>query len=169
MGKIVDKKTLSELFGISEKSFSKYQKHGLPFKRSGRGNQNAYDTEVVFQWLVNKELSGKLEGGSEIDTEHERGRLTRAQADAKELDNAERRKELAPVDLLEWVLSKACSQISAVLETIPLNVKRRVPQLSANAIELIKKEIVRCQNIAASAEINLDEFAEEAESEYSEA
>ena len=169
MGQLINKKTLSEVFGISETTFTKYQKQGLPFVRGmGKGHSNAYDTEAVFRWLIEKELSGRIEPGS-IDTEQERGRLARAQADAKELDNAERRKELAPVELLEWVLSKACAQISAVLETIPLNVKRRVPQLSANGIELIKKEIVRCQNIAASSEINLNEFAEEAESDYSEA
>ena len=162
MGQSANKKTLSEVFGISETTLTKYQKQGLPFIRGrSKGNSNTYDTEAVFRWLVEKEQSGRLEGGSEIDTEYERGRLARAQADAKELDNAERRKELAPVELLEWTLSKACAQISAVLETIPLQVKRRVPKLGASDIEIIKKEIVKCQNIAAESVIDFDEFEEE--------
>ena len=88
----------------------------------------------------------------------ERVRLAREQADATALKNAQARRELAPVALLAWVLGKVGGQIAAILETIPGNVKRRVPQLSAAQVELIKREVVKAQNAAARIEINLDEY-----------
>ena len=79
MGQSVNKKTLSEVFGISEPTFTKYQKQGLPFMRGrSKGNSNTYDTEDVFRWLISKELSVRQEDGS-IDTEQERGRTPRTE------------------------------------------------------------------------------------------
>ena len=61
MGQSVNKKTLSEVFGISEPTFTKYQKQGLPFMRGrSKGNSNTYDTEDVFRWLISKERSVRL-------------------------------------------------------------------------------------------------------------
>lgn len=94
-----------------------------------------------------------------LDLTRERARLAREQADATAIKNAQARNELAPISLLTVVLGKVCTRIAAILETIPGNVKRRVPRLTASEVELIKREIVKAQNIAARVEIDLSEYA----------
>jgi len=93
-----------------------------------------------------------------IDYHVERARLTKAQAEGQEIKNAVLRRELAPVDALEWVLSKTAGQISAQLDAIPMRVKRRDPKLKVKQIELITREIVNCQNACANLSLDLDEY-----------
>lgn len=54
----VNKKTLSDIFGYSERSFTEFQKlEGFPIeKRGDRGQSNEYNTAKVFQWLLQREL-----------------------------------------------------------------------------------------------------------------
>jgi phage terminase Nu1 subunit (DNA packaging protein) len=94
----------------------------------------------------------------------EKLRLTKAQAEGQELKNAQLRKELAPVDVIEWVLGKAAGQISAVLESIPSLLKKRNAKLTASNIELIRREIVKAQNAASQMTVDLDEYYERTDS-----
>lgn len=91
-------------------------------------------------------------------------RLTLAQAEGQELKNAQLRKELAPVDMLEWVVGKAGAQISAILDAIPLQLKKRNPKLTATDLETIRREIVKAQNTAAHLTVDLDEYYDAAAS-----
>jgi len=72
--------------------------------------------------------------------------------------NAIARREYAPITVLQDALGKMCSQISAVLESIPVKLKRRCPKLGATDIEVVKKEIIKCQNLASSLTIGVDEI-----------
>lgn len=90
----------------------------------------------------------------------EKLRLTKAQAEGQEIKNAQLREELAPVDIIEWVIGKTGAQISAILDALPSQIKKRCPKLTASGIELIRREIVKAQNAAAHANIDLDEYYE---------
>lgn len=150
--------------GVTSQTLTSYHKHkGMPiFQRTVRGKPNIYDTEDVMMWWVNKEIDKRFGGlgatEDVVDREHEQGRLARASADGKELDNEVRRGELAPVSMMSDILGKVGSQIAAILDSIPQQVKRRVPSLSANDIEIIKKEVIKSQNAAASLEVSLEEY-----------
>lgn len=74
-----NKKQLSDIFGISERTFTTYQGCGLPFVSGGRGKENEYDTLEVFQWLCDRDKSLKNK-----DPFAEKARLTKAQADKEE-------------------------------------------------------------------------------------
>lgn len=93
----------------------------------------------------------------------EKLRLTKAQAEGQELKNAQLRKELAPVDVIEWVIGKAGGQISAILDALPSRLKKRNPKLTASNIENIRREIVKAQNAAAQMTVDLDEYYERRE------
>jgi phage terminase Nu1 subunit (DNA packaging protein) len=94
-------------------------------------------------------------------TEREsRLRLTAAQAEGQEIKNAQLRKELAPVDLIEWVLGKAGGEISAILDALPTVLKKRNPKLTASNIETIRREIAKAQNVAARLTVDIDEYYE---------
>lgn len=64
--------------------------------------------------------------------------------------------ETAPIAALEWALSSICSQIGAVLETLPAKLKRHLPQLTAADLHLIQTEIAKCRNAAAGATLNFE-------------
>ena len=75
MGKLVNKNELSEIFYLSGRSLSRWQKKGLTFIQSQRrGQPNEYDTKVVHDWLNSKAISGHFDDSDNIDTEQERGR-----------------------------------------------------------------------------------------------
>ncbi len=84
--------------------------------------------------------------------------LTKAQREGQELKNAQLRKELAPVAVIEWTLGKVGSQIAALLDSLPLQIKKRCPKLTASGIEVIQREIVKAQNIAAQVTVDYAEF-----------
>ena len=94
----------------------------------------------------------------DVNLELERAKNLRVDTAIKERKRDAIDRTVAPVHLLEWVLSGVGSQISALLGTIPQKIKRRVPRLSATEIGLIEKEIIKCQNIAANVTVDLDAY-----------
>lgn len=90
----------------------------------------------------------QAEGGLDLATE--RARLAREQADKIAMQNAVSRKELAPAYLLEDVLAKAGSKVGRILDTIPGELRRRVPTLTAEDVTTVAATIAKARNIAAS-------------------
>jgi len=93
-----------------------------------------------------------------LDLATERAGLAKAQREKIEMQNAVTRNELAPVALIEEVLSKAGGRIAGILEAIPGAVKRRVPALSGEEIKTIAAEIARVRNVVAG--MSLDDLRE---------
>ncbi|MBT11346.1 MAG: DNA packaging protein [Oceanospirillaceae bacterium] len=91
MGKRVNKRELAEIFGISERSFTAYQKDpSFPVAFSGaRGQANEYDTQDVHEWLLERAVSGARHESS-------RERLERIKGDREELALAKDLEELVP-------------------------------------------------------------------------
>ena len=63
---------------------------------------------------------------------------------------AERRREVAPVNIIEQVLAHIGSQIRGTLEPLHVNLKMRCPQLTADDIKLIETEVATACNLAVS-------------------
>ena len=114
----VNKKQLAEIFGISERTFTEYQRHpNFPIKDdAGRGKTNTYDTVAVFKWLVRKE-AGK-------NTETAKERLDSIRANREELAYAKDLEELVPADLVE-------EQLAAVVVSIRSDILNGNAQLKA--------------------------------------
>jgi len=92
---IVNQRELSEIVGISTVTLTEWQKSGMPMvEREQNGLANEYDTVHVIRWMVQRELS-------KVQTETQRDRLTRLQADDMELTLATKRGTLIPVDQIE--------------------------------------------------------------------
>ena len=100
--------------------------------------------------------------------EYEKLRLTRAQADAQELKNEIARAEVAPIDLLKCAMRQAVAQACAILDAVPLSIKRRHPQLETLIIESIKRHIVKAMNAIASMELDMDRWLREYNASLSE-
>lgn len=105
--------------------------------------------------------AGRAAAG-DLDLPTERALLARAQRTRIERENAVRAGELAPAYLIEEVLSKAGAKVASIFDAIPGQVKRRVPTLPASALDLIRAELAKARNIAASVsmdDLDLDEAA----------
>jgi phage terminase Nu1 subunit (DNA packaging protein) len=164
---IMNKLGIAKLLGVDERSVSRWQGRAddpLPvLSRGRRGYANEYDAHQVHEWSLRQALKDLGIGGEGevVDYEYERARLTREQADSQALKNAQLRKELAPVTVIEWTLGKVGAQISAILDQIPLKVKRRVPRLSSAEAEIIKREVIKAQNMAAKVTVDIDEYLDD--------
>src|SRR5690554_2710584 len=95
MGKRVNKRELAEIFGVSERSFTEYQKDPtFPIARAGgRGQSNEYDTQDVHEWLMDRAVNGARH-------ESARERLERIKGDREELAYAQDIQELVPAMLV---------------------------------------------------------------------
>jgi phage terminase Nu1 subunit (DNA packaging protein) len=69
-------------------------------------------------------------GGERGSLEDERTRLTAAQADKQEMDNALRRGELAPMEWYEERLGHYVRQLASLLDALPLRLRQLLPHLS---------------------------------------
>lgn len=149
---------MAQACGISQQAFHQWKVE--PVAKIGK--QVFYLAgDVVANRLANQQQKLKKHERDHRPTKPELEanlQLTRARAEWQELKNAKLREELAPVELISWVIGKAASQISAILESIPMNLKKRNPRLTASNIEFITREIVKTQNIAAHMKLDLDEY-----------
>lgn len=114
---------------------------------------------------LREEAAGRA-GTGDLDLVAERARLAKVQADRIEMQNAVTRKELAPAELIEEVLSRAGARAAKLLDTIPGELKRRCPQLSADDIATIATTIAKVRNIAAAVSL-ADVQDEEGEDDHS--
>lgn len=145
--------------GISVQAFKKWEVQ--PVARVGKSLY--YVMADVLRNRLDHELS-KLKPEEADDLQgfdYERYRLTKAQADSQELKNAVMRKELAPVDLQTYCLSKLSAEISGTLDSIPLDHKRKHPEASTLQIENLKRSISKAMSACNRLSENIPEYVDE--------
>lgn len=98
---------------------------------------------------IREQAAGRATVG-DLDLATERARLAKEQADKVAMQNAERRGELAPVSAMEMVLASVGAKVGRILDTIPGQVRRRVPGIGSDVIEAIAADIAKCRNMASS-------------------
>lgn len=114
MGKLVNKRDLAEIFGISERSFTEWQKDpAFPIEvHGGRGAENSYDTAKVIKFMVDRDVAKRA-------GESPRDRLDRVKADMVEVDLAERLAQLAPAALFERAWTDHIVAVKNELMSLP--------------------------------------------------
>ena len=119
---IVNKKELSDIVGVAERSLTTWQKNGLPIEiDGGRGAANQYDTKSVIQWMILREI-GKLTvntDGISHDYDEERARLTHHQANKTSLEEDVLRGKLIPAETVETVWGDMVSAFRAKILSLP--------------------------------------------------
>ena len=106
------------------------------------GKQVFYDVRSV----LDNRLEKADQSGSTVAIESERLRLTSAQAEGQELKNELAKGKTAPMEIITLSLSTVAGAASGILDSLPLNIKRQHPELSAQMIEAIKRQCVKAQN-----------------------
>lgn len=140
---IVTQRQFGELVGISQPAVSDLLMRGV-----------LTDGGACGAWLMaycghlRETAAGRVAAG-DLDLAGERAALARAQRERIEMQNAVTRGELAPVILIEEVLTKAASKVAGILDAIPGMIRRRVPLLTADDIDLVAGEVAKARNTVA--------------------
>ncbi|MDY0965415.1 terminase small subunit [Massilia sp. CFBP9026] len=145
------------LVGVSQQAIGNLVGRGILDK-----GMDAEQLLLAYCSHLREQAAGRAANG-ELDLATERAGLAKAQREKIEMQNAVTRGELAPVALIEEVLSKAGGRIAGILEAIPGAVKRRVPSLSGDEIKNIAGEIARVRNVVAA--MSLEDLREPDEEE----
>lgn len=160
----LNKSEMAASLGISVQAFDKW---GLkPVERIGR--EAFYDCRSVLGFkLAQAEAKQQPEDEVGIDPlvdaklQQERLRLTAAQAEGQELKNEVTKRKSVPVEFATFVLSRIAAEIASGLDTLPLTLKRRHPDLEVRHIESVQRELAKVRNRAASLDDRLPELLDE--------
>lgn len=153
-----------ELIGVTQQAVAGLLQRGV-----------LVDGAVGEDWLIAycehlREIAAGRGGeeGVRLNLENTRATIRGKNADnaRKELALAEKRRELMPTYLLEEVLAKASSRAGRILDTIPGEVRRRLPQLTSSDIAAVTATVARARNLAAQVsladlEISIDAAADQ--------
>ena len=116
------------------------------------------EIRVAYIRELREQAAGRAAIG-DLDLATERAGLAKAQREKIEMQNAVTRRELAPVVLIEEVLAKAGSRVAGILDAIPGMIRRRVPDMAADVVDMIRAEVAKARNIAAT--VTLDDLRDD--------
>jgi phage terminase Nu1 subunit (DNA packaging protein) len=92
---------------------------------------------------------------AEAKLTQERLRLTAAQAEGQELKNDVTKRKSVPTDFAVFVLSRVAAEIASILDTLPLTLKRKHPDLEVRHIESVQRELAKARNRSATLDDRL--------------
>jgi len=164
----LNKSEMAASLGISVQAFDRW---GVtPVARIGR--EAFFDVRSVLDNRLAQASrkyapSGEAEGEEGLDPLAEKKllqeklRLTAELADTQAIKNEVKRRTLVPVDFALFAFSRIAAQIGSVLDTIPLQLRRRNPDLDARHVEAMQREIALARNLAAGLGDQLPDLVNE--------
>lgn len=163
---LLNQKQVAKSLGVSISAFQKWNVRPT----DKRGREALYLLKDILENRLNHQaetLRNAMEDDGLEGLDYERLRLTRAQADNMEIKNEIARGKTAPIEIIQMVLSRVSGEAAGELDSIPLNIKRKNPELDNQIIEDIKRHCVKAQNAIARCDEVLDEVLDDyiAESE----
>ncbi|MPS27572.1 MAG: DNA packaging Nu1 [Alcaligenaceae bacterium] len=142
----------ASLVGVSQQAISAMQAKGVLLPGASASVWLKAYCDHLREQAAGRQSEGKF------DLIQERARLAREQADRVAMENAVSRQELAPVVLLSQVLASVGRKVAGILDTIPVQLKRRTTGMTKADLDFVEAEITRARNIAAAVELNWDEL-----------
>ncbi|SFB46389.1 terminase small subunit [Azotobacter beijerinckii] len=162
----LNKSDMAASLGISVQAFDKW---GIkPVARIGR--EAFFDVRAVLDNRLEHAARKYAPAGDDEEgldpladkkLTQERLRLTAAQADAQELKNSVKRAQLVPVGFAVFALSRMAAQIGSLLDTVPLKLRRKHPDLDVRHVEALQREIALARNTAADLGDTLPDMLDE--------
>lgn len=124
--------------------------------------------QLVAEGIISKNSRGKYSDTAITQYIDFLRAQTEESSDYKELLEQERWREkkrendlaeglVAPVEVLQSVVSRGVSAMIPILESLPLIVKRHFPEITGDQIQLVKKAVAECRNALADVEVRLDD------------
>ncbi|UYM14269.1 terminase small subunit [Endozoicomonas euniceicola] len=121
---IVNQKELADIIGKSTRQIQRMTKDGIPI-HSSSSKQTHYDSTLVIQWLIDREIQ-KLTKEGDYDSEEERARLLHHQANLAELKEEEERNRLVPADQVDRLWGSLLLTFRTRMLQVPKSVVTRI-------------------------------------------
>lgn len=142
MGSQVTQSEFGRVIGVSQQTVSDLIARGV---LSAGGS--------VGDWVLSycshlREVAARRATAQGLDLTTERVRLVREQATRVRLANQAKRRELAPVETLERILTEVGTQVALIFAPLPDAIAHRVPQLDPDSIEAARREVEKVRAIA---------------------
>lgn len=156
----LNRKQIAASIGISVVAFDKWGVE--PVAKVGR--ETFYEVkDVIANRLdsLQEKINQGISPGDPESIEYQRLRLTKEQADNLELKNEMARAKVIPIDLFTEILSRVAGEIAGIIDTLPLQIKRKHPGLETAVIEGIKWQCVKAQNAMARVDSVADQVIED--------
>ena len=146
MGLKVNMVKLAEIFGVHRQTITTYQKKGMPYTKAKTGTKgNIYDTEVCIKWYIaDVSANSKYAGGEEVGANYEveRTRLTKNQADVKELEVKKMSGELVNAIEMQQTYERNVVSARNTLLVLPSKITQMLG-LSSDDEDIIEIEMKR--------------------------
>ncbi len=128
-------------------------------KREGRTYHIYRLSEVLEAYHQHQSQQSMLASpaGEVLDKEYEETLKIREDRISRQLKNQKALREQAPISALETALSSAVGSVAAVLTSLPLNIKRRNPEVSTVIIREVEREITFAMNQMADIQIEWED------------
>jgi hypothetical protein len=142
--KVAGRDKLALIFGVTSRTINDWEIKGMPHTSRGKGHAIQYETADCINWRVS---------GSRTGLQAEKERLTREQADAKEIENEQQRGELVPQRKVTQEILEQWSILITHLELLPGRLAASVAAMGADydaAHTVIGDEIVRLRSELAA-------------------
>lgn len=158
----LNKTEMAQSIGISVQAFDKW---GVkPVARIGR--EAFFDVRAVLENRLDKiqptpQPDDELDPLAEAKLTQERLRLTKAQAVAVELKNEVAKRTLIPAEFAVFALSKLAPEVAALMDTLPMTMRRKHPELEARHVNTLEREATKIRNACADFAEKLPELADE--------
>ncbi|MBU1566878.1 MAG: terminase small subunit [Proteobacteria bacterium] len=140
---------LSEMTGKTYRTIKKYLDSAGVNPIADEGNKIFFDSVDALECIYTHKASCDTGNIIEMIDEEKHRKLKRENDEADNL--------VAPVSMLSDAMIKAFSQILPIMDSLPVEMKRKNPQLTGHDIQLAKKAIAKCRNAMAAAKISADE------------
>jgi phage terminase Nu1 subunit (DNA packaging protein) len=158
-GKVVNREELAEIEGVSLNTITRWIRQGCPYLQKGRqGRPWKFNTMEVREWSIQKAREDAT-GSKPMNEQELKLRKLSAETNRAELDLAEARQQVAPIEEFE----RARALENATIRANVMNVSSRVvPQLigetdESRFKELLRAELIQALETAAEAEIDLED------------
>lgn len=157
----LNKKQMAASCGISVQAFDKWGVQPI----AKIGTSVYYDARVVIENRLENERAKQQPGSAEeLDEnalDYQTWRLTKARADAQELDNEKERRQVVETEFATFSLTRIAAEVGSTLDTIPLSMRRRFPELETRHIEYLTREIAKARNLAAGLDAMIPELLDD--------
>ncbi|HGI8192846.1 TPA: terminase small subunit [Citrobacter freundii] len=158
MEHLLNKKNMAKSCKIGVTAFDKWGVE--PAQRAGR--EVLYDVASVVRNRVENEVGKIVERGGDVDDAEflkARIRLISAQADAQELKNARETGEVIDTAFATYALAKLSGEVGSIMDSLPLAISRKYPEMEKRYLDAIKTEVSRAMNCAANLADSIPDMA----------
>lgn len=145
LGKIVSKAEYARIVGCSPRQVSRMEDAGMPLVKGAGRAGNKIDTGLAIQWAKEQYLEKHAPKNGAGTLDQERLRLLIAQADEKEIDNAQQRGILISSELVSEFAMAAVANMVSALTGMPgrLADQLALEEEPAKCREILSREIER--------------------------